>query len=194
MTGKSKEIIVSDRKPSDIDTIAIFKPVTFINGREQTIDSTLSLVAQHNLAKAVDEIFPQRIAIFDFDVDSEYQEHNNKVLFTIADDIHNNKAEHAEPFIAGIIKSMEHLHLNYSLAIVQIGSSPQADTTRATPMLSTEFGKSFKSFSYIYCIIFDREKKNIAFFGSSRYDHSEPCVKKNTDEQLTKIFKKYFKS
>jgi len=184
----------SERLSTDIDTIGLFKPITLINGLNQQEDTSLELIAQQNLIKGIDEVLPPRITIFDLDVDSEYQEHFWKVLFTIAYDLEHKKREHAEPLISEVIAIMEHLHIDYALALVHKGSSPNAETDRATPKASTEFGKSFYSFSYIYCVIFDREKKNIAFFNKGKFDHSEQCVKKNTDQQLTKIFKKYFKT
>jgi hypothetical protein len=193
-TGKGKEIIVSDRKASEIDTIALVEPISLILGTTKERDAGLEVISRQNLVKGIDELFPLRIAIFDLDIDPEYLSLDKKVIFEIMKDYDDNKVKEADSLVNYIISTMEASHVNYILSVAQLGNSPRGETDFATPKISTEFGKSFESWSIIYCIIFDRQKKNVAFFGKSHFDHSEPCVKKNTDEQLMKLFKKYFKS
>jgi hypothetical protein len=188
----SSKVFISDTKPKEIDSIGLYHPIVLINKNERKDhldDPILSNIAWSNIMQGIDTVIPLRIAIFD--IDDNRQKQTDKILYTVMDLMSNSKTDEAKEASTSLFRSLEAGHINYALGIVLIGSS-SGETERPTPKLATELGKSFMSWSYLSCVILDVRKKNIAFYKRSNYDHTEPCVKKTTTEQLRKIFQGYF--
>lgn len=165
---------MSDRKLAEIDTIGMFTPITFIYDKKDNRDTLLDSIARHNLISGIDELFPARIAIRDIETNSDDL---SRILFSLMDNLDKGNNTAAAPLLRYVLDAMEAKHINYALAVSQIGSSP---------------GDSFMSWSLVRCVIIDRQKKNVAVFASSKADHSDPMPKSNTDAQLKKMFEQYF--
>jgi hypothetical protein len=139
--------------------------------------------------QGIDTVIPPRITIFD--IDDSKKKQTDKILFTVMELMSQKRIAGATQIAMPLLNSMAEGHVNYGLGVYLFGSS-SGETEHPTPKVATEFGKSYMAYSYLSCVLLDSRKKNIAFYKRSKYDHTEPCVKKTTIEQLRKIFQGYF--
>lgn len=178
--GGGSKIVKTDRKVSEIKKLAMFEPIAVVLNKSGGTDSLLNEVTKLHVTKVVDKLFPMSVEIYDLDVPSDMKPTLTVAFYMILTDMSNDRKDRIEKYLPGIISLMEKGGIDYVLAVSQIGD--------------TGHNKDQPANSQSFAAIFDREKKNIAYYGFSGSDPLEPTEETTTEYQFSKVLKGLFET
>jgi hypothetical protein len=178
--GGGSKIITTDRKISEIQKLAMFEPIAVMIDGSGKRDTVLDAMTRLHMTKVIDKIFPMSVAIYDLDLNEDVKPALTLAFYVILSDMNDGRKDRIRQYLPMILSMMEEGEIDYVLAVSQVGHTGHKQDQEAH--------------SQSYAAIFDRQKKNIAYYGFSGFERIEPTLEITTEHQFTTLFKSFFET
>lgn len=173
------QTLIGATHPDEIDTIVLIDPMVTVLNEHGSRDTSETASTRKILLTAAREIIPEQITIASFTATPDMQHDLNNAIYHLLKRLVENQSSQIAPIVTDLSAILRRERIRFGMGIVHFGKSgPHVED----------------GFSEMRYLLIDSQTGDLAVVGWSHVHGHAPSEEPVVRYQLSRAFKKYFKS